>query len=374
MDSWLGARFDHAQFGGFALTGAHATLDCTTCHVGGRYQGTPANCYGCHANEFNSTSNPNHVQAGFPQDCSRCHTTATWNGARFDHNAFTQFPLTGAHVNATCLQCHTGGRFAGTPRDCASCHLTDFQQTTNPNHVQAGFPQDCSLCHSTAQWQGAQFDHSRTRFPLTGAHVPVACATCHVNGRYTGLDPNCISCHLTDYQQTTNPNHVQAGLPQQCAVCHSTTAWRPAAFNHSTTAFPLTGAHVQAACASCHINGRYTGTPTDCYSCHRPEFTAAISPNHVAAGFPTTCAQCHTTSSWLGATFNHTWFPIYSGAHQGKWTTCNDCHTNPSNFTAFSCTTCHEHNKTSMDQKHRSVRNYVYNSSNCYSCHPQGRH
>jgi hypothetical protein len=39
----------------------------------------------------------------------------------------------------------------------------------------------------------------------------------------------------------------------------------------------------------------------------------------------------------------------------------------------FSCTTCHAHEKTQMDQKHASIRDYVYNSANCYACHPTGR-
>jgi hypothetical protein len=251
--------------------------------------------------------------------------------------------------------------------------LADFQRTTNPNHVAAGFPQDCSICHSTASWAGATFNHSTTQFPLTGAHLQLNCANCHASGRYAGLDTACASCHLTNYNNTRNPAHQAAGFPQQCAICHSTTAWTPASFDHSRTPFPLTGAHTTTACANCHIGGRYAGTPTDCYSCHRSDYTGVTNPNHVAAGFPTNCAQCHTTTTWMGATFTHNAFPIYSGSHRGRWTTCNDCHVNPSNFATFSCLTCHAHEKTTMDEKHRDVRNYVYNSANCYSCHPTGR-
>ena len=71
--------------------------------------------------------------------------------------------------------------------------------------------------------------------------------------------------------------------------------------------------------------------------------------------------------------FTHN-FPIYSGAHKGKWTTCMDCHANASNYSSFVCTNCHQHERTRTDGKHRSIRNYVYNSLNCYACHPQGRH
>jgi hypothetical protein len=210
-------------------------------------------------------------------------------------------------------------------------------------------------------------------FPLVGAHVPLGCASCHASGVFKGLSTACASCHLKDFNAATNPNHVSAGFPQQCELCHTANAWKPSSFNHATTAFPLTGAHTTVACANCHVGGRYAGTPTDCYACHKADFTSVTNPNHVAAGFPTTCTTCHTTIKWTGATFNHTWFPIYSGAHQGKWTTCADCHSNPSNYKAFTCTNCHAHDKTLMDPKHNGVRNYVYNSANCYACHTNGR-
>jgi hypothetical protein len=371
--AWQGAMFDHAQTA-FPLTGAHVSVECTTCHMNGQFAGTPSNCIGCHLQNYNGTTNPNHVQAGFPTTCQNCHTTTTWSGAQFNHNTMTSFPLTGAHVSVGCETCHVNGRFAGTPQNCVGCHQQDFNGTTNPNHVQAGFPTDCTTCHSTTTWSGATFNHNTTNFPLTGAHVPVACATCHVNGVFAGLGTACSTCHLTDFTSTTNPNHVQAGFPQTCAVCHNTSAWQPAAFDHNVTGFPLTGAHTTVACANCHLNGNYTSTPTDCYSCHTPEYQNTTDPNHVAAAFPTTCQTCHTTSRWTGATFNHTDFPIYSGTHNGKWTTCADCHVNSSNYTQFSCITCHQHSDANTSPRHSGVRGYVYNATSCYSCHPQGRH
>jgi hypothetical protein len=366
MDTWFGAQFDHVKFTGFALTGMHATLECTACHIGGKFKGTPADCYSCHVKDYNGTANPNHKQAGLPTDCSLCHTTASWAGASFDHSRFTKFPLTGAHVTVPCSQCHINGQFAGTPTDCFSCHVKDFNGTTNPNHVQAGFPHDCSICHSTASWAGARFDHSKTPFPLTGAHVTVACSQCHVNGQFAGTPTDCYSCHVKDFNGTTNPNHVQAGFPHACSVCHNTSSWAGAVFDHSKTPFPLTGAHVNVACNSCHIGGVFAGTPTDCYSCHKTDYQGTTDPNHTAAGFPTTCQTCHTTTTWLGATFNHTWFQIPH--HTAKL--CSDCHTNPSNYAVFVCTSCHT--KAQTDPKHQGVQGYVYNSANCYQCHKNG--
>lgn len=372
LNGWLSVQFDHARFTGFALVGAHARLVCTDCHAGNRFQGTPADCYSCHTKEYAATNNPNHVTAGFPTTCSLCHGSDSWLTATFNH-ATTKFPLTGAHVTTPCAQCHVNNRFAGTPTQCQACHLADFTATTNPNHVTAGFPQDCSVCHSTTNWLNAAFDHSKTSFPLTGAHTALACAACHVNGQFTALSAACVSCHLANFNSTTNPNHTTAGFPQTCEVCHTTTAWTPASFNHGATKFPLTGAHVSVPCASCHVNNVFAGTPVDCYSCHKVQYQSTTDPNHAASAFPTTCADCHTTTTWSGAVFNHTWFPIYSGAHARKWTTCADCHTNSGNYQVFSCITCHTHDQASTDPRHRGVRNYVYSPTSCYSCHRNGQ-
>jgi predicted CXXCH cytochrome family protein len=129
---------------------------------------------------------------------------------------------------------------------------------------------------------------------------------------------------------------------------------------------------VTVACTACHINNTFAGTPTDCYSCHKTDYTTTNNPNHVAANFPTTCATCHTTTAWTGATFTHSQFPIYSGTHANAWTTCADCHTNASNFQMFSCITCHTHTQAATDPHHTGVKGYVYAATTCYSCHPNG--
>jgi hypothetical protein len=114
------------------------------------------------------------------------------------------------------------------------------------------------------------------------------------------------------------------------------------------------------------------GKPTTCSSCHIAKYTATTNPIHSAAGFPTTCEQCHTTTTWLGATFNHdaSFFPIYSGKHNGRWSVCADCHTSPSNYAVFSCFQCHL--KPAMDSHHQGRAGYKYDSPTCYACHPKG--
>ncbi|MBZ5568373.1 MAG: hypothetical protein LAN64_11050 [Acidobacteriia bacterium] len=362
--NWLGATFNHATTG-FALTGTHATLACSSCHGGTPLAAANAACASCHLKDYQATTNPSHVAVSFPTDCSQCHSTTNWSGATFNH-ATTGFALTGTHATQACSVCHAGTPLTAANAACASCHLKNYQGTTNPNHAAVGFPTDCSLCHSTTNWSGATFNHATTGFTLTGAHATLNCSACHGSTPLSAANTTCVSCHLKDYNGTTSPNHVTLAFPQTCEICHTTTVWQPATFDHSKTVFPLTGAHTSVACALCHIGGNYTTTPTDCYSCHKADYTGVTNPNHIAAGFPTTCQTCHTTTSWAGATFNHTWFPIPH--HSAKL--CSDCHTNPSDYTVFVCTSCHTQGPTTSE--HSGVKGFVWNSANCYACHKNG--
>jgi len=371
--SWQGAVFDH-QATQFPLAGAHLVATCQDCHADGVYRGKPTACISCHQPDYDGTTNPSHAAAGYGTDCTTCHTgTSTWQGAVFDHQA-TQFPLAGAHLAATCQGCHADGVYRGKPTACISCHQPDYAGTTNPPHAAAGYGTDCTTCHTgTSTWQGAVFDHQATQFPLLGAHLAASCQDCHADGVYAGKPTACISCHQPDYAGTTNPPHAAAGFPTDCTACHGSASWQGATFNHAATAFPLTGAHVAASCASCHADGVYAGKPTTCVSCHQSDYTGATNPNHQAAGFPATCESCHTTTTWNGATFDHDsqWFPIYSGAHRNRWGSCTECHTVPTDFSVFTCLTCHRQGET--DSHHRQVNGYQYQSQACLSCHPRGR-
>ena len=363
--AWQPASFDHNSVG-FPLTNGHANLQCTQCHVNNNYNLTSGACNLCHMPDYNGTNNPNHAAAGFPTSCQTCHNTVSWLQATFNHNS-VGFPLTNGHANLQCAQCHVNNNYNLTSGACNLCHMPDYNGTTNPNHVQAAFPVDCSICHSTVSWLTATFNHNNTGFPLTGFHVSVPCAQCHVNGNYNLTNPACSACHMPDYNSTNNPPHASVGFPNTCEVCHNTTSWLQATFNHNLTTFPLTGFHVTVPCAQCHVNNNYTTLPTACYGCHQADYQGTNNPNHIAAGFPTTCQTCHNTSSWLGAVFNHTWFPTNHGGANGV---CSTCHTNPSNYLVFSCTNCHT--KSQTDSNHQGVSGYVYNSNNCYQCHPSG--
>ncbi len=219
--SWSGGSFDHALTG-FALTGAHRTIDCQRCHVGFQFTGTSADCYSCHRDDYDGTTDPGHAAAGFPTDCAACHGTDRWEGAVFDH-ALTAFPLTGAHVTVDCAQCHAGSVYSGTPTDCYACHRVDYEGTTDPVHIATGFGTDCAACHGTDRWEGAVFDHS-TFFPITsGAHAGMDCAECHVNPtNYAAFE--CILCHEHSDEAQVNADHSEEPgyqyLSSACYECH----------------------------------------------------------------------------------------------------------------------------------------------------------
>jgi hypothetical protein len=341
MNNFVSAKFDHMKFTGYALTGAHATLECTACHINNVFAGTPAQCYTCHTPDFVNSHNPPHVQLGLPHDCGTCHNTSAWTNALFDHALYGHYPLTGFHATMPCLQCHVNNNYSGSlPTVCYGCHQADYNNATNPPHK--GFPTDCTQCHNTSSWTSATFNHNRTSFPLTGAHITVPCASCHINNNYSGSLPTaCYGCHKADFTGTTNPPHVSSGFPTDCTQCHNTTSWTTSTFNHNNTSFPLTGAHVTVPCASCHTNNNFgPNIPTTCVSCHQADYNGTTNPAHVAAGFPTDCTICHSTTNWTTSTFNHatTTFPL-TGFHATMQ--CVQCHTSATTYNGSLPTLCY---------------------------------
>ena len=370
--AWQPANFDHSKTG-FPLAGSHTVPPraCADCHVNNNYNLTQTTCVSCHQQDYNNAKQPvDHITAGLPLTCETCHDTVNWMNAKFDH-AQTGWALTGSHTvpPRACADCHVSGNYKLNQTTCVTCHQQDYNNAVSPvNHVQAGLPLTCETCHDTVAWTDGKFDHAQTGWPLTGSHTapPRQCADCHVNNNYRLNNTACITCHLTDFNNTNNPNHVQAGFPQTCEVCHDTIKWTDANFDHNKTSFPLTGSHTvpPRACADCHVNNNYTTLPTDCYGCHKADYQNANNPNHIAAHFPTTCATCHDTVKWTNGKFNHTWFSLNHGNANGV---CSTCHTNPNDYSVFTCTNCHARSQT--DGNHQGVGGYVYNSVNCYQCH-----
>jgi hypothetical protein len=234
---------------------------------------------------------------------------------------------------------------------------------------------DCSACHTATAWRPLKsplsFDHNKTSFPLTGRHAGVACERCHEGLRFDQPGPGagaCASCHADVHQ---------GQIAGDCARCHSTSTFRevPVVALHARAGFPLTGAHLQAPCESCHKNdrgGAFAPLPQDCVSCHREQYTAASMPDHAAAGFPSDCGQCHNSLTWTGgAVFDHAQSAngyALVGAH--ALLRCADCHVPPGlslNFTPANqndCIACH----TEQYQRAHGSGGFP---TTCLDCHSQ---
>lgn len=353
----------------FPLNGQHQAIDCRSCHPTLVFSEAKTACVDCHTDMHYQTVGP---------DCGRCHTTKSWIVENITEiHQRSRFPLLGAHRTADCSVCHKSAsllRFEPLGVQCYDCHQANYMGTTNPNHIQGGFSKDCIQCHSINNISWASTNVNHDFFPLKLGHANLDCSRCHTNGTFTNLSKECITCHQANYNSSANPNHQAAHIPTSCADCHTTVpGWKPAKFAIHDTYWPLTGSHATTNCDQCH-NSNYTTTLNTCVGCHLTAYNQTNNPPHASAQFGTDCASCHNTTAWTPATFDHDgkYFPIYSGKHQGTWTLCTDCHTNPANYGTFSCIDCHTHNKTETDNGHSGVGGYEYVSIACYSCHPTG--
>lgn len=145
----------------FTLVGTHSVARCSACHLNATYVGTPQDCASCHRAAYvDPTNRPNHVAAGFAEQCELCHTPLGWPGARYQHKTFV---MRGIHVALTCDRCHAGENYDGAFNsmirgwDCASCHGIGGPDPRRPaDHDVKGYPQTCDLCHSEAAWLPAR--------------------------------------------------------------------------------------------------------------------------------------------------------------------------------------------------------------------------
>jgi len=355
---WKGAFFDHSLTG-FPLAGGHDLgIDaCESCH-----KNEPKNtlenavCYDCHSEDYEGTLNPDHEAGGYSVNCEVCHSIEAWQPASFNHD-LTDFPLSGQHASLECTDCHENLNYSiqlplncsgchdpalisaaninwdhisrgtldncenchrpegWTPSifmhsegtDCYSCHEPEWSGAMNPPHSENAFPPSlCAQCHtSTETWNGAVFDHDQTGFPLTGAHISTACEACHVEGRYDNMPTSCgdALCHLSDYQQTADPDHEASQFPLDCVPCHTTAAWKPSTFDHDA-AFPIYSGQHRGEwdnCRDCHIGGNYPEfSCTSADGCHEHNLSEMNSEHDDVNGYSpnppsSECLRCHPT-------------------------------------------------------------------------------
>jgi hypothetical protein len=350
------ARTATAQISPGPLSKAHSTLDgplnCTKCHAGG---GASMNtrCLSCHKEIAALVQETRGLHARNARvECSSCHpdhagrdfALVKWpegSKERFDH-AKAGWALEGKHTRLTCQKCHTtelrvspiaalapkrsSPGWTGLESTCASCH----------EDVHSGsLGKECQSCHNVAGWSPApRFDHAKTDYPLTGKHVDVSCAKCHVAPPRRAGDAkppppkfkplaygDCVSCHADPHE---------GRLEGRCESCHATSSFstvNDGTFSHDRTRYPLRGKHASVRCAGCH-----TGYPAKidqpafgtCSTCHADPHAAKAT----LAGAVVDCASCHTLSGFTPATFTvaqhaKTTYPL-EGKHVAV--SCSSCH------------------------------------------------
>lgn len=290
--------FDH-DLTGFSLLGQHAAAACASCHdakrtvPGVKLAFLPSTrklayphpesgeCASCHMDAHDGALETT-------EDCASCHTENAWSPSGFDvwrHDEETAYPLEGSHLAVLCSQCHASIQDAPTGNPawrtvdlsvadptCVGCHTDD-----DPHDGQFG-NEACESCHTVTVWKSAAeaFDHSTTDFPLDGAHALEACASCHKAEpgpaiAFRGVATECASCHLEE-----SIHGDQFGV-DGCETCHDSVSFRMTNYDHEQTGWPLTGAHTDVACLSCHVPqpadaGKtlipFRGIGRECVDCH----------------------------------------------------------------------------------------------------------
>ena len=265
-----------------------------------------------------------------------------------------------ADIEGDCAACHDIDSELPQAVLCIECHDDVGQDRTEERGFHGTFPaardSECVVCHTDHEGRDADivpvgagiFDHDFSDFPLNGAHLATVCSGCHVEGeKHRDATTDCVGCHRDD--------DVHDGeLGDTCSDCHSESTWSGAAFDHSNVGYPLTGQHRDVECVDCHRGNEFSGTATQCASCH------AIDDVHAGSN-GTACQECHTTSTWQAMGFDHlgeTGFALADG-HGGL--NCQDCHTREDfkDDLTSQCSGCH------LNEDDHQGRN----GEDCAQCH-----
>lgn len=362
VDAAEAVRFNHSETN-FPLEGGHAATDCRLCHEALVFTEISTECVACHTDLHNMTVG---------SDCARCHTVDNW--LIDDVTALHQdegFPLLGSHAIISCDECHqseTGLQFHRLGNECVNCHLEDYMAAVMPNHQELGYSLECMDCHdiNAFDW-GSNILHDF--FPLVKGHDISDCNTCHINPDFSGLSPDCISCHQEDYEVALNPDHKVLGFGTDCAECHTLDLdWMPAEYRqHDIDFFPIySGEHKGewSDCIECHPNPANYAVFT-CTTCHEKGETDGEHDDVGGYIYDSgACLACHPNGDGEGNfDHNNTNFPL-TGAH--ITVDCNECHANGYAGTPTDCAACHQ---MDFEQTTAPDHQLVGFSTDCVSCH-----
>ncbi len=180
-------------------------IECVTCHL--EHTGEAKNfaikkfshqiigtstrekCSACH--DYQKPADDLHSLV--KDECSKCHNTESWKGAKFDHASL------GANKD-----------------NCTKCH-----EKVKPNddlHASLAKGEQCAACHTTSAWKPSTFDH--TKYFVFDRNHPETCSNCHTSG--TGYKQyTCYNCHEHSEAKIAR-KHQKEGIADftNCVKCH----------------------------------------------------------------------------------------------------------------------------------------------------------
>ena len=211
----------------------------------------------------------------------------------------------------------------------ADRRLASLAQSASPTKMQAAITALNSALETAVQHLNAlppevqPTEHAQFNALLQRTEIVLAALEADEAGQLAAL-----ANRVQNWQEADSLAEVAAQLPLRVpAPSLSAAALVPFLTSDvDHTAFPLTAGHAYVACESCHTNGTYANTPTNCADCHSlqpADQTTAdllfvsnhelwqVYPKH----FTGDCETCHNTSSWAPFTFDH-----------GGVIECQSCH------------------------------------------------
>jgi hypothetical protein len=296
----------------------------------------------------------------YGEDCLACHDGVD-RMENFDHLLHTNFPLTGAHLETSCADCHSGAEFKTESSDCAGCHA-------EPDQHLGTFDPTCDACHTPSGWSPAILDTNNfahrisTGFNLIHhsldfAENPIACFTCHQDDSWNFAADTCLVCHGEETPAAMDQHLLEYG--PRCLDCHDG-ADRMRSFDHAHV-FPLLGKHAEITCDGCHFEQVWTNTKAICASCHEePEIHLAV--------FGQQCQYCHIPEGWTPAPLRRHRFPLEHGVEAPS--DCETCH--QENYSTYTCFGCHEHEQAELEVSHLSQGIPGDEFPLCMECHIAG--
>lgn len=205
--------------------------------------------------------------------------------------------LTGLLVGLTSMALFVGAAGATTSPDVAQGTATPAPDA-HPT-VEGSVPQkDCAQCHPDIEdaWKASPHAHAYDDQEFgerwTSLGKPGECLACHTTGyqsttnSFTGEGVQCEACH-----GETVEGHPPAVVPiradtDYCGVCHTTTLGEWRLTGHSTAG---------VGCMDCHDphsqNALFEVSDDLCLNCHRNEMGDYLEDLHIKKGIG--CVDCH---------------------------------------------------------------------------------